>query len=244
MKIAVEWGRRGARAGGERGDVVVVVDVLSFSTAVATAIDVGLVIFPLAPGVDGAALARERGAELAVGRRFVPEHGRWSLSPATLAGAPVGTRIVLPSPNGSSCSAIAGEAAAVLAGALANATAVAGAARRRAEALGTGVTVVACGERWAAPREHEDELRPAIEDWLGAGAIVDRIGAGDLTPEAHAARASWRGLDDPIAAVAACPSALELIEIGYPQDVWFACRIDASPAAPELVDGAFTAARL
>jgi 2-phosphosulfolactate phosphatase len=241
MKVDVEWGRRGARAAAERGDVVVIVDVLSFSTAVATAVDAGVIVYPLPPDGDGYAAAERLGAELAVGRRSVPERGRYSLSPTSLAAAPAGTRIVLPSPNGSACSSIAADAAAVFTGALINTGAAAEAARRRASDLGRDITVVACGERWVELREHEDRLRPALEDWLGAGAIVDRIGDANRTPGAVAAAATWNGLDRPGALIATCPSGVELVEMGFATDVWFACRVDASGAAPELRDGAFVA---
>src|SRR4051812_25534388 len=68
----LEWGRRGARLAAERGDVLVVVDVLSFSTAAATAIAHGGIVCPCAWDDDPAALAARVGAEVAVRRRSRP----------------------------------------------------------------------------------------------------------------------------------------------------------------------------
>ena len=83
---------------GERSDVLVVVDVLSFSTAVTVAVERGAQVWPHCGGADAARLAEDVGAELA-GHRG--SDAVLSLSPASLLGLGAGDRLVLPSPNGS-----------------------------------------------------------------------------------------------------------------------------------------------
>ena len=107
-------------------------------------------------------LAERVGAVLATGRRAATPDHPWSLSPAALRAAPAPARLVLPSPNGSAIAAAAPPGVTVVAGCLRNATAVG----RRVARAGP-VTVVPAGERWP-----DGSLRPALEDLLGAGAVV------------------------------------------------------------------------
>src|SRR3546814_3057232 len=88
------------------------------------------------------------------------------------------------------------------AGSLRNASAVAAAAQdAAAESIRKRIAVIAAGEHWPG-----GNLRPAIEDLLGAGAIIERL-QGRPSPEARAARAAYRELKDEIPAVlSGCPS--------------------------------------
>lgn len=91
---------------------------------------------------------------------------------------------MLPSPNDASLSLATGDTI-TLAGCLRNASAVAEAALRS----GKRIAVIPAGERW-----EDNSLRPSLEDWLGAGAIIDEL-TGSLSPEAQAARDAYRGTD-------------------------------------------------
>lgn len=222
---------------------LVVVDVLSFSTAVTVAAEAGIRVFPYRWRDESAAgFAAAHDAELAVGRRAGSAAEPWSLSPAALRRAPFAPRLVLPSPNGSTIAAAA-DGATVVAGSLRNAAAVG----RWAVGQGYGtaerpVVVVAAGERWP-----DGSLRPALEDLLGAGAVIAAVrryggDAGRLAPEVSAAAAAAEGIGDVAAAVTECASGRELIDAGFAEDVAVATEIDASTVVPVLRDGAFTAA--
>lgn len=239
--VRFEWGP--VAAGRLAPDVacLVVVDVLSFTTSVSVAVEAGTRVFPYrwrdgtAPG-----FARDMDAELAVGRREVTSRTPWSLSPAALRTAPFTPRLVLPSPNGSAISAAAGEAT-LVAGCLRNATAV---GRWLADrGYGTEqrpIGVIASGERWP-----DGSLRPALEDLLGAGAVIAALQereAGPLSPEAAVARGSFHEGPQAAHAVAGCSSGLELVQGGFAADVAIATDVDSSSVVPVLEDGAFTAA--
>ena len=247
-----------------------------FSTSVTVAVEAGMRVYPYAWRDESAVpFARSHQARLAVGRRAASADQPWSLSPAALRRAPFTPRLVLPSPNGSAICAAA--AVAVGAGAAAGAGAGAGVAAgagagvaagagvsvvagclRNAAAVGRylrgrgsagPVTVIAAGERWP-----DGSLRPALEDLLGAGAILAALrgsdagsaspGAGSpgaaLSPEAEAACACFEGTADVAAAVAGSVSGRELIDGGFGDDVAIAVETDACCLVPVLSsDGAF-----
>jgi 2-phosphosulfolactate phosphatase len=227
MNVVCEWGLQGLRASA-RGRVVVIVDVLSFSTAATIAVSRGATIFPCEWNDERAsAMAKEEGAEVASKRG----EGRFSLAPASLRDIPRGFRLVLPSPNGSTLAYAARElgAAAIVIGCLRNAAAVASWAADRPAA------VIAAGEKWA-----DGSLRFAIEDWLGAGAIISRL-AGSRSHDAEAAAAAFMSMRGKLREVlAASRSGIELIEKGYPDDVDMASEVDADDVVPLLTEDGIT----
>ncbi|MFG1605971.1 2-phosphosulfolactate phosphatase [Actinoplanes sp. NPDC049265] len=226
-RIRFEWGLTGGRAVSAGADIVVVVDVLSFTTSVSVALDAGMVVLPYRWN-DGTAarFAQERKAALAVGRRAAGPRD-FSLSPVTLRrwGTP-GARVVLPSPNGSTIALALGcGRARVVAAALRNAPAVA----RWISAQGdVTVAVVAGGEHWP-----DGTLRPAVEDLWGAAAVLRELDLTDASPEARTAAAAQPG------DLAATVSGRELINGGFPHDVAIAAEAGSSAAVPVLVDGEF-----
>jgi 2-phosphosulfolactate phosphatase len=83
-------------------------------------------------------------------------------------------------------------------------------------------------------------LRPALEDWIGAGAILRQL-PGPKSPDADAAIAAFehrqRALVDTIAQSS---SGRQLIDRGFPQDVELASALDLSTQAPKFDGLAFT----
>jgi 2-phosphosulfolactate phosphatase len=95
-RIRLAWGRRGAAEAAARGEILVVVDVLSFCSTVATAVHYGGLVYPCGPEEDAAALARRVGGEAAVSRRDTPREGRFSLSPLTCIGLEPASIFMIP----------------------------------------------------------------------------------------------------------------------------------------------------
>lgn len=226
--IRCEWGKHGVDTLAPISDVVIIVDVLSFSTSVNIAVDNGAVVFPYAHRDEQAAeFAAAVNAQLAEPMR---SESRYSLSPQALTRLPPGFRIVLPSPNGATL-ALAARKTPVLAGCLRNARAVAQAAQK----FGPMIAVIPAGERWL----DDDSLRPSFEDLVGAGAIISHLN-GRLSPEAVSAVAAFQSTRNRLFEyLRQCSSGKELIELGFPEDVNLASRLDASNSAPVLIDGAF-----
>jgi 2-phosphosulfolactate phosphatase len=233
--VRFEWGLEGVTTLARASDLVIVVDVFSFSSAVDVATSRGAIIIPAERNDDRARdLAASSGAVLAVERRHLSPRTPYSLSPASFSSIEAGVRVVLPSPNGATIALRAKTlGTSVVAGCLRNAGSVAAAA----ETFGRRVTVIAAGERWP-----NGALRPALEDLVGAGAIIARL-RGSLSPEAAAAVGAFRTFDtfDLAEQLAGCSSARELIDAGHPEDVHLAAMLNVSETVPVLRGGAFGA---
>lgn len=230
FRTRLEWGQTGVRILAGSADLVVIVDVLSFSTAVSVAVERGAMVIPYRFR-DGTAehYARSMGATLAN-----PDRGGSgpSLSPASLSSLHRGEQLVLPSPNGATCSALAAEAGAVVvAGCLRNASAVG----RFAAGRGGTTAVIAAGERWP-----DGGLRPAVEDFIGAGAVIAAMAPSSLSPEAKAAVAAFQAArDDLRGMLEGSSSGRELIDRGFGSDVTIAGDFDATELVPVLGEDAF-----
>ena len=238
IDVHLEWGPRAVEVFSDWADVVVVVDVLSFSTAVDVAVSRGVTVVPCAAEpVEAERLGAQLGAQVAVPRDKTLSVRPYSLSPASLTLLAANSTVVLPSPNGSALTAqLTWTGRAVVAGCLRNAAAVA------AHAAGVGarrVGVLAAGERWP----HDDSLRPAFEDFVGAGAIIAAIGHAQLSPEAATAAAAFADASDDLERrMSECVSGRELIGRGYDVDVNWAADTNTSQTVPVLVDGKFVPA--
>lgn len=149
-QVRLEWGRAGLEnlAPAE----ATIIDVLSFSTSVDVAVSRGAAVYPYRwKDSRAAAFAAEQNAFLASARA---EKG-YSLSPTSLLEIEAGTRLVLPSPNGSSLSALAAETSNVFTACLRNAEVVA----QHVTTSYKTVNLIPAGERW-----EDGSLRPAVED--------------------------------------------------------------------------------
>lgn len=188
FEIKLEWGQRGARAGAERGDIVIIADVLSFSSTVVTAINYGAEIYPFPPPLNerAKAFAETVGASIVWGRVESIKYGGHSLSPLSFTYADQGKKFVICSLNGAACTWIASQVPALLIGCTLNASAAAHQANLLRAELGANITVVSCGEQWPDALDNENKLRPSIEDYLGAGIILSKL-TGSKSPKQKSA---------------------------------------------------------
>jgi len=227
FNIRCEWGEHGVRQLAPHSDVIIIVDVMSFSTAVTIATSRDANVYPYQFKDDSRfEFAQAVNAELAGSRG----KSKYSLSPVSLMAIPSGTRLVLPSPNGSSLTLLTGSTP-TFAGCLRNSKAVAKAASH----YGNIISVIPAGERW----ERDNSLRPALEDFIGAGAII-RYLQGSLSPEAKAAVACFQSTKDNLQSVLKqCSSGKQLIEMGFEKDIHPISELDVDDCAPVLKDDVF-----
>jgi 2-phosphosulfolactate phosphatase len=226
--VRCEWGEPGVTRLAPSSEAVAIVDVLSFSTCVDIAVSRGATVYPYHWKDESAiAYAQSLNAILAnFSRKF---DAGYSLAPTSLLRIPKGTRLVLPSPNGSALTIAAGQVP-TFAGCLRNATAVASALRQ----AGRRVGIIPAGERW-----EDGSLRPAIEDLIGAGAIICHL-PGSRSPEAELAVTAFMNFrGDILSCLKRCGSGKELIGRGFESDVDLAAAIDVSECVPLLAGGAY-----
>ena len=94
--VSLEWGLAGALAAPEESIGFVVVDVLSFTTAVTVAVSRGTEVVPCPDDQTARRVAVEiPGTAVAVRRSSVDPAHPWSLSPADLDRAPAAGRLAL-----------------------------------------------------------------------------------------------------------------------------------------------------
>ena len=218
--IKLEWGLQGLKAIAHTCQCIVVVDVMSFSTCVSIATDRGATIFPF-PWKDERAVpyGAEKNALVASIKRRFGDSG-YSLSPNSLTEIPQGTRLVLPSPNGSTCVFAAKDlGVSVAVGCLRNAAATADYCKQF-----NSIGVIACGEQWAG----HGGLRVALEDAIGAGAIIASL-RGRKSPEAQLAEQTFLAAKPTLMEVLqGCSSGYELRERGFADDVHLCAELDVS----------------
>ena len=223
--IRCGWGQQGLKRLAPISDVVIIVDVFSFSTSVDVATARGAFIIPhVKPGEYhkfgkriGAIVANERG------------QGGYTSSPVSFNSIPAKTRLVLPTSNGATLSCLAGNTI-ILAGCLRNARAVA----KKAMELGKTIAVIPAGARWP-----DRSIRFAIEDFIGAGAILSYL-KGSVSPEAQNAIAAYNNIKHNVCEfIKKCSSGKKLIKNGFPKDIKCACQVNVSTTVPRLIDGVY-----
>ncbi len=169
MKMALQAGR-----------IVVVCDILRFSSAVTTAIANGFTIYPVADQAEIERRARQVSGN-AGGRSG---EARFSLSPLSYLNVrPKAQRkVVLWSPNGAACASLVGPRHRAYIGCLLNARALGRRLEQLARQRRRGITLIAAGEQQAIDTGERilydvkaSRRVFAIEDYLGCGAIISNI---------------------------------------------------------------------
>lgn len=230
-KIRCEWGASGLKHLAQEAEAIVIIDVLSFSTCIDVALSRNVTVLPYRWRDDTAkAFAQQHDALLASHQRRFTEG--FSLSPTSLLQLPAKAKLVLPSPNGAALTVMAEELSQgqIFSSCLRNAKAVATALNQQFDTI----LIIAAGERWP-----DESLRPALEDWLGAGAIIHYLN-GTKSSEATAAEQAFLAHFEELEQVIQdCSSGRELIERGFLQDVQLATQLNSSQTIPRLQDQQF-----
>ena len=228
FEVNLDWGKSGLHALLAHSDVVIIVDVLSFSTSVDIVTAQGGLVFPYNYKDESVIeYAKKQNAVIANPQRSAKK--ALTLSPTSLLKIDKGTRLVLPSPNGSTLS-LATDGVPTICGCIRNAKAVAS----YAMTLGKSIALIPAGEQWP-----DGTIRFAFEDLMGAGAILSHL-SGTFSPECKSALMLFNGLKHYLLEeVKESSSGRELLDRGFEKDVALACALNVSQAVPLLENGCF-----
>ena len=220
--INCEWGIDGINKYSSISDITIIVDILSFSTCVDIALSQKAIVYPYVYKDDSA--IEYAAANDAVLASFNRSKDKFSLSPLSLKKISEGTRIVLPSPNGSELS-LCSLSKVTLCACFRNYRVVA----EYANSISENIVVIPAGEKWP-----NGTIRFAIEDYLGAGALLSEL-KGERSAEANAAKKLFESLKPDLKhIISGSLSGRELIEKGFPEDVDLALELNAGRSVPVL----------
>lgn len=210
-----------------RGRVAVVIDVLRATTTIAAALEHGArCVVPVASVGVAREMAGQREGSVLCGERggVRPEGFTLGNSPLEYTRDAVEGRVcVLSTTNGTRAIHKAAGADEVLIGSITNAAALCAYLR----SLGSDVVLVCSGT----------DGRVSLEDCLGAGLIVDRLGySGDdsavLMRDAYlGGNARYGGL---VGAIGSSYHARRLVDLGFIDDVRYCAGIDACGVVPRF----------
>lgn len=232
----MDWSFRGVKEASLRGDIIVIVDVLSFSSAMINAVHNGAIIYPFPRAGDINEYGNRVGAEVCVLERSrAKELGLPSLSATSFNESHKDKKYIISSINGATCVKEANDNNLILIGSLLNAESVAGVINKIQKEKGTNITVIASGERWSSVNDEPRDLRPSIEDYLGAGSILSLLN-GTKSPEADICISAYKNSKkDIVGLIKDCGSGRELINMGFPEDVEFCSKINLFKEVPFLI---------
>lgn len=235
FQCRMDWGVRGVKEASDRGDIIVVVDVLSFSSAITNAVHSGVIIYPFPRTGDINDYGKLVEAEVCILERSrARELGLPSLSATSFNESHKGKRYIVSSINGATCVKAANKNNLVFVGCFLNISAVANVVNKIQKEKNLNITVIASGERWNSINGEPKELRPSIEDYLGAGAILELID-GTKSPEAKVCISAYQNSKSELSdLIADSSSGRELKAMEFPEDVEFCSRIDIFEEVPVL----------
>ena len=232
--INVELVAEGAIKAVQRGDVIIVIDVLRCSSTIITALSNGVKgVIPTKTLQEARRRHRENPDSLLAGERRGLKPKGFDLGNSPLQFTPEKVKnklIILTTTSGAKAISLAKNGRRVFIGALLNAEAVANEALKIAEREGRGISLLLAGKEGGF----------SLEDFLCAGAIIEslpkeKVGLSDA---ALAAILAFRQARESLGGIILQGShARYLKSIGLEEDVNFCSQMNVFPMVPVLKDG-------
>ena len=229
VQVDLELWARDAGKAVDRGDLIIVIDVLRSGTSILNALTNGAeAVIPAGSLKEAYKLHNQHPEYLLVGERRgrMPKGFDLGNSPLEFTRERInGKRLVMTTTSGTEALARSRLASWVLVGVFLNAEAVARKAEEIAAKEGAGISLVLAGERGGF----------SLEDFLCAGAIVEELSAMNfnLSDKVQAALLAFRqAKSDLTGSVMEAEHAKHLVRLGFKGDVDFACQLNVLREVP------------
>lgn len=233
MQVSLELVARDAGKAVERGDVVVVVDVLRCTSSIITALANGArSLRPVRTVKEARKIHDEAPRYVLAGERGGKKPKGFTLGNSPRAftqDAVEGRDIVITTTSGTAALTRVMDARWVLIGALINAQVVAEAAARIGEKEGRGISFALSGKRG----------RFSLEDFLGAGAIMEALPTKgrEYSDAAYASVLAFQAAKTSLTTIIQAGSHGQTLQrLGFEQDVVFCTQLNKYRIVPHVAD--------
>ncbi|MBS7649658.1 2-phosphosulfolactate phosphatase [Candidatus Bathyarchaeota archaeon] len=234
IKVNVDFLAKDAIKAVKRGDVIIVVDVLRCSSTIITALANGAkAIIPVKTLSEARRIRSKNPDYLLAGERGGLKPRGFELGNSPLEYIPErvsGRTIILTTTSGTRALTYSTGVGWILVGALLNAKSAAERAVALAEEEGVGISIVQSGTNGMF----------SLEDFMGSGAIIDRIlkEGLDLTDSAHAALLAFKQSEkDLYNNLLKSSHSKRLMKIGFGKDIKFSSQLDIFSITPIYKNG-------
>ena len=221
----------------ERGDLIIVIDVLRSGTSVINALANGVkAIIPTKTLKEAYKLKRQHPYYLLAGERRgnKPKGFNFGNSPLEFTSEKVhGKNVILTTTSGTMALTRSRNAKLVFVGTFLNAGAMAKKAVETAEKKHLNVSFVLAG----------DKGQFSFEDFICAGAMAERFNKGEVyfSDKARAALLAFKQTKNNLCKnIMEAEHAKHLIQLGFRRDIEFACQLDIYKIIPIYRDGKIT----
>jgi 2-phosphosulfolactate phosphatase len=234
VRVDVELVAQSAGKAVERGDFIIVIDVLRATTSIVASLAKGAKsVTPAATLKEATQLHKEHPDYLLIGERedYKPEGFDLGNSPMTFTKESLqGKNIILTTTNGTKALIKSKESRWVAVGAFLNAQAVARKTVEISSRNGTGISFVLAGEK-----NHF-----SLEDFLCAGAITETFPKHlvELSDKTMTALLAFKGAKHNLLwSIQNSKHAQDLAKIGFSKDVEFSCQLNIDDIVPFYRNG-------
>jgi 2-phosphosulfolactate phosphatase len=216
-----------------KGDIIVIVDVLRFSSTVCTAVANGFSVVAFSHPNKAARYSEESGTPMS----GPTGNAKYSLSPLDYLNPKAPEEIALVSPNGAALVRMIDGTAKAFIGCFLNSRALGRYLAMLSRGANKGISLIAAGEAAEGKYENLKQRRFAIEDYLGCGAILTELSMSKTAEATVCQRAFESCKHDYVKLIGESLSGKYLSERGFGFDISHCVQRNLYDCIPAIQSG-------